>query len=189
MRHAKTRSLASLPGVLVAFLPKLACPACWPAYAGLLSSLGLGFLMSSMYLFPLTVGFLAIALIALSLRTRGRYAPLMVGSVGAGAVLLVKFVWDLNSIAYVGVGLLAVASIWHALPHRRTRTAEALSKEFEKHMLMELAGGGEKKRIEVFTAGCTLCEDTIEMVLKTVGPPHEILIHDMNKPEIAFQAR
>jgi mercuric ion transport protein len=36
--------LIVLPAIGVAMLPKLACPACWPAYAGLLSSVGLGFL-------------------------------------------------------------------------------------------------------------------------------------------------
>jgi hypothetical protein len=29
--------LALLPAILLALLPKLACPACWPAYVGLLS--------------------------------------------------------------------------------------------------------------------------------------------------------
>ncbi len=33
--------LLALPGVGVSILPKLACPLCWPAYAGLLSSIGL----------------------------------------------------------------------------------------------------------------------------------------------------
>jgi len=50
------------PGIGVSLLPTLACPLCWPAYAGLLSSLGLGFLISTKYLFPLTVVFLAVAL-------------------------------------------------------------------------------------------------------------------------------
>jgi hypothetical protein len=34
------RNLLAVPGMGVAFLPKLACPACWPAYAGLLSGQG-----------------------------------------------------------------------------------------------------------------------------------------------------
>ena len=37
-------SLAMVPGIGAALLPKLACPACWPAYAGFLTSVGLGFL-------------------------------------------------------------------------------------------------------------------------------------------------
>src|SRR5262249_33508534 len=31
-------SLGALPGIGVSLLPKVACPACWPAYAGVLSS-------------------------------------------------------------------------------------------------------------------------------------------------------
>jgi hypothetical protein len=31
------------------------CPACWPAYAGILGSLGLGFLLDSTSLLPVTV--------------------------------------------------------------------------------------------------------------------------------------
>lgn len=51
--HTWKHGLLSLPGVTVSLLPKLMCPACWPAYAGLLSSLGLGFLISARYLLPL----------------------------------------------------------------------------------------------------------------------------------------
>lgn len=51
------KGLLALPGVGVSILPKLACPTCWPAYAGLLSSVGLGFLISAEYLLLLTVAF------------------------------------------------------------------------------------------------------------------------------------
>jgi hypothetical protein len=34
------RTLVALPGVGVSLLPKLMCPACWPAYAGIVSALG-----------------------------------------------------------------------------------------------------------------------------------------------------
>lgn len=42
-RPAWRRGLAVAPGVGLEFLPKLACPACWPAYTALVSSLGLSF--------------------------------------------------------------------------------------------------------------------------------------------------
>src|SRR6185436_814844 len=32
------QALLTIPGIGVALLPKLACPLCWPAYAGILSS-------------------------------------------------------------------------------------------------------------------------------------------------------
>src|SRR5262245_11422434 len=61
------------PGVGVALLPKLVCPLCWPAYAGLLSSLGLGFLVSTVYLLPLTAAFLALAVGSLAFRASRRH--------------------------------------------------------------------------------------------------------------------
>ncbi len=54
MNRTWKRGLLALPSVGVSILPKLACPACWPAYAGLLSSVGLGFLISTVYLLPLS---------------------------------------------------------------------------------------------------------------------------------------
>ncbi len=56
---AAARVRLSVPGTLISFLPVGLCPACWPVYTGLLSSLGLGFLFQDSYLAPLTVAFLA----------------------------------------------------------------------------------------------------------------------------------
>ncbi len=62
------QGLLAVPGVGVSLLPKLICPLCWPAYAGLLSTLGLGFLISTAYLFPLTAALLALAVASLAFR-------------------------------------------------------------------------------------------------------------------------
>jgi hypothetical protein len=43
MSHTWRQAWLALPGVGASLFPKLACPLCWPAYAGLLSSVGLGF--------------------------------------------------------------------------------------------------------------------------------------------------
>jgi hypothetical protein len=64
------QGLLALPGVGFSMLPKLACPLCWPAYAGLLSSIGLGFLISTVYLLPLTAAFLFLAVAAVALERR-----------------------------------------------------------------------------------------------------------------------
>jgi len=45
-----------------------------------------------------------------------------------------------------------------------------------------------KKKIEVFSAGCSACKETIEMVKRVAGS-HELVIHDMNKSEIASKAK
>ena len=88
------QGLLALPSVGFSMLPKLACPACWPANAGLLSSVGLGFLISAVYLLPLTVAFLVLALGAMVFRARERhgYRPLLLGLVAASGVLVGKFV-------------------------------------------------------------------------------------------------
>ena len=44
------------------------------------------------------------------------------------------------------------------------------------------------KKIEVFSAGCSVCKETIEMVKRLAGS-HELVIHDMNKSEIATKAK
>jgi hypothetical protein len=101
-------------------LPKLACPACWPAYAGLLSSVGLGFLISTVYLLPLTAAFLLLAVAALAFRASKRrgYGPFAVGLVAGSAVLLGKFAWESNLTMYSALGLLVIASLWNAWPLR-----------------------------------------------------------------------
>jgi len=64
-------SITMLPALGTALLPKAACPACWPAYAGFLSSIGLGFLLDSVVLLPLTGAF-AVSVFALAFRSRRR---------------------------------------------------------------------------------------------------------------------
>src|SRR5260370_27513328 len=57
MGSSQKQGLLAFPGIGVSLLPKLMCPACWPAYAAVLSSVGLGFLISTTYLLPLTALF------------------------------------------------------------------------------------------------------------------------------------
>ena len=122
MSRTWKQGILALPGIGVAMLPKLACPLCWPAYAGLLSSLGLGFLISTTYLLPLTAVFLILALAALAFRASKRhgYGPFFLGIIAAVAVLLGKFLWEANAITYGAVGILVVASLWNAWPRRET---------------------------------------------------------------------
>lgn len=114
------RSLAPLPAVGAALLPKLTCPACWPAYAGGLGALGLGFVNYSAYLFPLTALFLAVAVASLGWRAKKRrgYAPLVLGIVAAGIVIAGKFVLNYEPAMYGGILLLVGASLWNSWPRR-----------------------------------------------------------------------
>ena len=117
------RSLAVAPGIGVALLPKLACPLCWPAYAGLLTTIGLGFLISSRYLFLVIAVFLLTSVGALAVRANDRrgYGPALAG-VAAGVVILFgKFSLESNALMYGGLGFLIAASIWNSWPRRSWR--------------------------------------------------------------------
>jgi hypothetical protein len=98
--------------------PKLVCLACWPAYAGLLTSIGLGFLISVRYLLPLTVAFLVlvVATMLFSARDRRGYGPFALAVFGASGVLMGKFVWDTRPAVYGAIGLLGIASVWNTWP-------------------------------------------------------------------------
>ena len=43
--------------------------------------------------------------------------------------------------------------------------------------------------IEIFSAGCSTCNDTIEMVKKLAGSQHEVRVHRMQDGEIAARAK
>ena len=110
--------MLTLPGIGFALLPKLACPMCWPVYASVLTSLGLGFLISRAYLLPLTIGFLLIAVGTLGHRAKQRrgHGPFLLGFVASTAVIVGKFHFESNPIMYGGVTVLVIASIWNAWP-------------------------------------------------------------------------
>lgn len=116
-----------VPTVGVALLPKLTCPACWPAYAGLLSSLGIGFVDYTPYLVPFTLVFLVISLSTMVYHAKSRhgYGPLLLG-LFAGAVLMVgKFVYDNDIAMYTGLVILVAASLWNTWPKAQMANCEA----------------------------------------------------------------
>ena len=110
--------LLAAPGVAVSALPKFACPACASAVVGILSSAGLGYLLTTTYLLPLTSVLLLLALIALGFRASARhgYRPLAVGIMAAALVMSGKFAMESNSAVYAGIALLVFASMWNAWP-------------------------------------------------------------------------
>ncbi len=113
------------PAVLLAFAPKLACPACWPAYAGLLSAVGLGFLVRTEYLLPLTVAFLVFALASLAYRasTRRGYRPFLAGTLSATALALGKFAMNSDPVFYLGLAGLIGSSLWNSWPRQPSKPA------------------------------------------------------------------
>jgi glutaredoxin len=45
-----------------------------------------------------------------------------------------------------------------------------------------------KHKIEIFSAGCATCKDTIEKVRKLAGPQHEVHVYDMHQHDVASRA-
>jgi len=106
------RALAvASPALGVALLPKLVCPLCFPAYAAILSALGIEFIDYTPYLLPLTAFFLAVALgvLALQMRRTGNVTALLLGLAAAMIVLLGKFHFEHDWLTTGGVILLIVA--------------------------------------------------------------------------------
>ena len=118
-------NLAVLPGIGFAMVPKLACPACWPAYAGILGSLGFGFVNYTTYLLPLTVVFLTIAVVSLGYRARNRrgYKPFVLGFFAAAIVIVGKFIFISDQAMFGGIALLMGASLWNSWPKKRSNTS------------------------------------------------------------------
>jgi glutaredoxin 3 len=48
---------------------------------------------------------------------------------------------------------------------------------------------GQRRKIEIFTAGCTACDETVELVERIAGATHDIEIHDMHQAHIAVRAK
>lgn len=113
-------SVLGIPALTVALLPKLVCPACWPAYAAAVSALGLTFLLDTAYLLPIAAVALlaAVGLLAFGARQRRGYAPAVLALASAGLILLAKFSLDSAVLLWIGATAFTAAFIWNALPRR-----------------------------------------------------------------------
>jgi hypothetical protein len=109
-------ALVGIPAAALTALP--ACPACYPLYAGILSSLGLSALIDPGAQAVLTSLLLAVALAALAFRARRRrgYGPLALGVAASSVVLAAKFGLGWSALTYAGVALLLAAGLWNAWP-------------------------------------------------------------------------
>jgi hypothetical protein len=107
------RFLAAVPAVTIALISHAGgCLACWPLIGGVMSSLGLTFLVETRYLLPLMIVCLAIAVAALSSGAQRNYRPLVLGFVASGLILIGRFVLGTPPITIGGACLLMGASIW-----------------------------------------------------------------------------
>ncbi len=120
------RSVAAvLSGTGAWLVPAGVCPACWPAYAGAASSLGLGFTLGAGFLVPVAALLLSLSLFALGYgaETRRGYAPLSLGIVGALGVLAGKLVLSSDALSYVALAAIFAAGVWNSWPAKSESTS------------------------------------------------------------------
>lgn len=110
----KIRQLGAgvLPAVAVALMPK--CPLCWIAILG---SLGMGSTIGALWLQPLTVFFLLLAVGAIALRARRlhTYGPLILAAGAAIAIYVFKFAAQIDAGVYLSGAMLIGASVWNSI--------------------------------------------------------------------------
>ncbi len=113
---SSTASIVGIPAAALAALPF--CPACYPMYAGIFTSLGLTPLSHTGVQAILTLAFLAVSLAALAFRARARrgYAPLAAGCIASLVVLIGKFGLGIDAMTYSGIAVLVLASVWNVWP-------------------------------------------------------------------------
>ena len=46
-----------------------------------------------------------------------------------------------------------------------------------------------RKKIEIFSAGCGTCKETIDAVKRLAGDSYDVIVHDMHKAEVAAKAK
>lgn len=112
---------AVLSGTGAWLIPVGICPACWPAYAGVVSSLGLGFTLSAEFLVPVAVLLFAVSILALGYRAEKRrgFGPLCLGVVGGLGVLSGKLWFSSERVSYAALGAIVIAGLWNSWPSRR----------------------------------------------------------------------
>ena len=47
----------------------------------------------------------------------------------------------------------------------------------------------QKKKIEIFAAGCPTCSETVELLKRIAGATHDIEILDMHQADVAARAK
>jgi hypothetical protein len=131
-RRSRWNSLAALPAAFLSLLPAVTCPACLGAYAGLLSALGLGFLVRSTVLEPLLISTLLIGLGSILWSTLQHHNPwpLALTLLGNLAVVVGRYAVASQEMQWLGFPLILGGALWNIWLRRRPGPA---SEEFVAH--------------------------------------------------------
>ena len=106
-------TLSSGTAGILALIPFIFCPICWPAYASLLATLGIGFFNYTPYLIPLLFSAVVFVcfLIWRDYHYHKRIWPFLLALSGGALITVGKIVYPLNLLTYVGILFLLVSSV------------------------------------------------------------------------------
>jgi len=126
--------IAAVSAIGIAFLPKISCPLCWPAYAGILSLVGLGFLLTGTNLLIVSSIFLGMVLVVFGLRARARRNFIPFWGALAGVLMLIggKFIFENMPLFYTGTIFLTVAAIADMWPFYKSQNCNNCKEEYER---------------------------------------------------------
>lgn len=135
------------PALGIALLPKLVCPACWPAYAAAVTAMGLTFLLETRYLLPITVIALGLAVLALAWRSSRRHGPgpAALALAGSAAIVAGKFGLDNSVVLTAGTAAFAAAFVWNFWP-RHDASGQPACPDCEPGASLNAHTGGSHER-------------------------------------------
>lgn len=103
---------------------------------------------------------------------RRGYSPLIIGIMAMFAIIGGKFYLDMNLVTYGGIFALITVSAWNAWPINTSEVKNMMNRE-----------------IEIFSAGCPLCKETVDLVNRLACSSCDVRIVDMHDIQGATRAR
>jgi glutaredoxin len=149
--------------------------------------------MRTAVLLPLTALSLVVAVAALGFRAGRRrgFGPFAVGVVAAVVLVIGKFAIDSDVMVYGGIVGLVGVSLWNSWPTRPTASVPSAPSGTLYQIGSSVKGFvmTTKRKIEVFSAGCPACQDTVALVQRVACPSCDVSVLDMNDQGVASRAR
>lgn len=105
--------ISSSGASVLALIPAISCPLCWPAYTALLSALGVGFFNYSPYLISILIALIGFVSFFMwrDYRSHNRILPFFLALIGGTLVIIAKIIYPNDTLIYTGIASLIIASI------------------------------------------------------------------------------
>ncbi len=154
--------------------------------------MGLAFLLQTEYLLPLMLVALVAAVGALRYRASQRHGrgPFAVGLVAAALLLSGRFLFASDLLTYLGAGLMIAASVWNSWPKKRP-ASPLVELSFSNDAPFPDTKENEAmttRKVEVFSAGCSLCDNAVKLVESIACPSCDVEVLDMQDQAVASRA-